>query len=163
MDTALKKFRKELGISQSALAEKLGISQSALGYYERGERSIDSEVLMKLADEYSVSVDYILGRKVARNPENKKLVASLGISEEAIENIKQCIQRPLEIDRFLSAPTFVGLMVYITAFWNVDNVELLSNKENYLGISFHESTDTHMREQFLKAEISDIIEMILKD
>lgn len=57
----LRSLREERGLTQKELAEALQISQAALGNYERGERSPDAELLVKLASYFSTSTDYLLG------------------------------------------------------------------------------------------------------
>ncbi len=63
----LKELRKELGMSQSEIGEVLGIMQTVYSRYERGNITLPVEHLVKLADFYSVSTDYILGRINIRN------------------------------------------------------------------------------------------------
>ncbi len=57
----LSALRKEKGISQSQAAKGLGISQALLSHYERGIRECGLEFLIRAADFYSVSCDYLLG------------------------------------------------------------------------------------------------------
>lgn len=56
----LRELRLEKGLRQKDVAEKLGISPQSLGYYENGINKPDPDMLIKLADFYEVSVDYIL-------------------------------------------------------------------------------------------------------
>lgn len=49
--------------SMATTSELMGLSTNALRRYERGERDPSSTALVKIADYYNVSVDYILGRK----------------------------------------------------------------------------------------------------
>ena len=49
-------------MSQKELAEKLNISQRTLSHYETGKRDIPTEMLIKVADYFDVSVDYLLER-----------------------------------------------------------------------------------------------------
>ena len=58
----LKTLRNEKGYNQTYVAKQLGITQQAYANYERGARQPDNETLVKLADLFNVSVDYILGR-----------------------------------------------------------------------------------------------------
>ena len=60
-------LRKEKGITQKEAAAKLGISQALLSHYEKGIRECGLEFLVKLADYYSVSCDYLLGRSADRS------------------------------------------------------------------------------------------------
>ena len=55
------KLRKELKLSQGSLAKKLGIPQTTLSNYEIGIREVGNEVLVKFAEFFNVSVDYLLG------------------------------------------------------------------------------------------------------
>lgn len=55
-------LRKERSISQKKAAMDLGISQGLLSHYEKGKRECGLEFLVKAADYYDVSCDYLLGR-----------------------------------------------------------------------------------------------------
>jgi len=56
-----KKLRDEIGISQAELAKKLGLKQKTYCNYENGTTEPTLETLIKLADYYGVSVDYLIG------------------------------------------------------------------------------------------------------
>ena len=58
----LSQLRKEEKLSQEALAKKLEIGSRAYQYYESGERLPRLDVLIKLADYFGVSLDYLAGR-----------------------------------------------------------------------------------------------------
>ena len=53
----------ENNISRAELAEKLHVSARLISYWENGQRECDFDMLIKIADLFSVSVDYLLGRK----------------------------------------------------------------------------------------------------
>ena len=60
---AFKRFRKEKNISQSELAATLGLTQTSYNYEKTSRKANPSaEVLIKIADTYDVSIDYLLGR-----------------------------------------------------------------------------------------------------
>lgn len=59
-------LRKERGISQKLAASQLGISQALLSHYEKGIRECGLDFLIRCADFYSVSCDYLLGRSPDR-------------------------------------------------------------------------------------------------
>ncbi|MBQ2847641.1 MAG: helix-turn-helix transcriptional regulator [Clostridia bacterium] len=63
----LSNLRKEKGMSQKEAAAKLGISQALLSHYEKGIRECGQSFLIKVADFYGVSCDYLLGRTKERN------------------------------------------------------------------------------------------------
>ena len=58
----LKELRKKRGISQLKLAMDLGLNQNSISRYETGEREVDYATLIRLADYFQVSIDYLLGR-----------------------------------------------------------------------------------------------------
>ena len=60
-------LRKEKGISQKSAAQQLGVSQALLSHYENGIRECGLDFLVRAADFYGVSCDYILGRTPDRN------------------------------------------------------------------------------------------------
>ena len=55
-------LRMSVNISQARLAKELGISQSAINRYEHNSAALPDSVLLKYADFFNVSADYILGR-----------------------------------------------------------------------------------------------------
>ena len=59
----LKEIREEKGLSQRELAKLLNIDKSTVAKYETGERSPDADMIVKLADFFDVSTDFLLGRK----------------------------------------------------------------------------------------------------
>ncbi len=59
----LYELRIESNISRMELAEKLNVSVRLISYWEHGQRECDFDMLIKIADLFSVSIDYLLGRK----------------------------------------------------------------------------------------------------
>ena len=58
----LKELRKKKGISQLRLATDLNTTQNTISRYETGEREPGIDELVKIADYFNVSVDYLIGR-----------------------------------------------------------------------------------------------------
>ena len=58
----LKELRKKKGISQLRLATDLNTTQNTISRYETGEREPGIDELIKIADYFNVSVDYLLAR-----------------------------------------------------------------------------------------------------
>ena len=69
MEFRLKKLRKKRKISQLKLALDLNMNQNTISRYENMERQADYETLIKFADYFDVSLDYIFGR--TDNPQGK--------------------------------------------------------------------------------------------
>lgn len=57
----LSQLRKSKGLSMLQLGEILGVSDEAVRLMERGKRSPSFEVLLSVAEFFSVSVDYLVG------------------------------------------------------------------------------------------------------
>ncbi|MBQ7671073.1 MAG: helix-turn-helix transcriptional regulator [Clostridia bacterium] len=66
----LKEIRKRKKLTQVKVAIDLNMSQNTVSRYENGEREPGITELVKFADYYGVSVDYILNR--TNNPEVNK-------------------------------------------------------------------------------------------
>ena len=58
----LKEIRKAKKISQLKLAMDLNMNQNTISRYETGEREPGINELIKIADYFNISVDYLLGR-----------------------------------------------------------------------------------------------------
>lgn len=58
----LRQLRKAHRISQAGLAKVIGITQQAISYYESGKDIPTLDVLIRLADFFDVSLDYLVGR-----------------------------------------------------------------------------------------------------
>lgn len=59
-------LRKEQGLIQERAAKELGISLKSYCRYEGGEREPTASVLVRMADFYGVTTDYLLGRTEER-------------------------------------------------------------------------------------------------
>ena len=58
----IRDLREDNDLTQREMGEILNCSQRVYSDYERGNLDISTEILIKLADYYDVSVDYLLGR-----------------------------------------------------------------------------------------------------
>lgn len=68
----LKDIREDSDITQSQIAEWLHIKQNTYSQYENGQRGLPIDVLVKLAEYFDTSTDYILGITDERKPYPKK-------------------------------------------------------------------------------------------
>lgn len=66
--TALKRFRTERGITQKAFAEIIGIDRRLYQHYEYDNVVPATSVVIKIADIFNTSIDYLVGR--TRNAES---------------------------------------------------------------------------------------------
>ena len=64
----IKELREDTDMNQTEFARILGMSQTGYSKYETGENDIPTSILLKLADYYNTSIDYILGRTDRKKP-----------------------------------------------------------------------------------------------
>ena len=64
----IRNLRLDNGYTQKQIAQMLGISQNTYSQYENGQRQVPIPVLIRLAEYYNTSVDYLLELTDERNP-----------------------------------------------------------------------------------------------
>ena len=77
----LQDLREDRDISRKDLALELNISVSTLGMYEQGRREPNIDMLIKLADYFDVSIDFLVGRSF-KNENNELLLEALHLKNE---------------------------------------------------------------------------------
>jgi len=73
----IKKLREEKGLNQIELGKIINVSGQAIGMYESEKRDLNTENVIKLAEFFNVSTDYLLGKTDERNnfdSENKMFI-----------------------------------------------------------------------------------------
>ena len=103
----LKKLRHKKGISQQMLADAIGTNQQSINKYENHKIEPDIEMLIKIADYFETSVDYLTGHTdIDRVIENVRRY-DLGAAEsELIDNYRKLSPKQREsiesiIDNYL--------------------------------------------------------------
>ncbi len=66
----IRDLREDHDLNQTQVAGMLGMSQTGYSKYETGENDIPTAILIKLAEFYNTSIDYILGQ--TDNPKRYK-------------------------------------------------------------------------------------------
>lgn len=82
----LKTLRLKENMTQAQLAQKLGLTKSVISAYETGLRLPSYDILIHIAQIYSVSTDYLLGL------EHKQEIDLSGLSQEEIDAILNLIK-----------------------------------------------------------------------
>ena len=59
----LKDLRTIKGVTQKEVAKSIGVSPQSYGYYENEINKPDPEILIKLADYFECTIDYLVGRE----------------------------------------------------------------------------------------------------
>ena len=72
MYNRIRELRQDNDLTQKQVGEILNMSQTGYNQYEIGKNDIPTKILIKLADYYNTSVDYLLGITDEQNPYPKK-------------------------------------------------------------------------------------------
>ncbi len=67
----LRDMREDADLTQRQLAERLGMSQPQYNRYEQGYRDLPTDILIRLAEMYNTSTDFLLGRTDDPSPPKK--------------------------------------------------------------------------------------------
>lgn len=66
----IRELRKKQNISMKELGLSIGVSESTVSLYENGKRQPDYDTLIRIADYFNVSTDYLLGHTCTQNESN---------------------------------------------------------------------------------------------
>ena len=89
MFNRIKDLREDRDMRQSDLARKTGIDQRTISNYETGKTAPDAYALVKLADFFEVSIDYLLGRTSIDASSEKKKIYLIDKIKEELEELKK--------------------------------------------------------------------------
>ncbi|MGN1087216.1 MAG: helix-turn-helix domain-containing protein [Porcipelethomonas sp.] len=139
----LVQLREQRGITQQELADKLGITRQSLSLYEKAERTINIELLAKIADFFDVSADYLMGRTdVSSMNEDIQIACKVtGLSEISIEKLMDLYTKKWinGLERFINHSDFFQWVCDINFFLedceryiepNQEKMNEIENKHN---------------------------------
>ena len=89
MRIRIRDLREDRDIKQAELAEATGINQQTISNYETGKTIPDAYALIRLADFFGVSVDYLIGRVDIDLFTEKRRVALIENIQRELEELKQ--------------------------------------------------------------------------
>lgn len=111
----LKRLRTKKGLTSEELCSKIGIKGGSYRNYERNDRKPGYDTLVKLADFYGVSTDYLLGRPTAQPPTDalERLFTEKSFSALEEELLRKYMELPHEarqaVVRFINDATAKAL------------------------------------------------------
>lgn len=89
MRNRIRDLREDKDLRQSDLAEKTGIDQRTISNYETGKTAPDAYALIKLADFFDVSIDYLIGRVKYDYSTNDKKNRIIDNIQKQLEELKK--------------------------------------------------------------------------
>lgn len=119
-------LRESKGKKRQDVADDIQISRASLEYYEKGKRKPDIEVLLKLADYYNVTCDYLLkGVKT----ENVSINEVTGLSDKAIETLSRIFKQSK--GEYISEKHRTKIQELENTIKNVDEKYVEEQREQY--------------------------------
>ena len=89
----IKSLREDRDLRQIDVAIQTGIDQKTLSNYETGKTNPDSQTIIKLANFFGVTCDYLLGVTSTNLNDNKAVEKDIDAIIEKLTNIKKFINR----------------------------------------------------------------------
>ena len=86
LNERIRKLRLERNLSQVDLAKKLNVTKQSVSNWENDNIQPSIEMLVKLAEAFSVSTDYLLGR------DDRRYLEITGLSDEEISHIQVVVE-----------------------------------------------------------------------
>lgn len=126
-------LRKERGLSQKKAAEDLGVAQALLSHYEKGKRECGLNFLVKVADYYNVSTDYLLGRSASSDG---SLISESDIPDpDVIEKAGRSVKN---ISAALAKKMIIGgIDVIYSLLTKIDNPKLTQSVSEFFTLSIY--------------------------
>ncbi len=124
-------LRQEKKISQRKAAGELGVSQALLSHYENGVREPGLSFVVRAADYYGVSADFLLGRTMARDG-GAILAEDLADSSSEKDNVLQGSAAAM-----LSKKLLVNSTSLLFEMMGKDNRALVRTVSDYLNLAVY--------------------------
>lgn len=134
--TRIKQLRKQYNLSQEEFANKIGVSQTTITAWETGKAEPASSVVVKIANYFKVSTDFILEVNDSKPPfvlgsKIKQLRRSRNLNQSEfgkIFNVSQQAVTAWETNKHIPG---ADTLLFLADYFNVSADELLGRTDNY--------------------------------
>lgn len=167
---------KGIEITQEDMAKKCYTTKSTISRMEKGETEPTINTLIKYAETFDVSIDYLLRYADAKNPEHRTVSHELGLSDKAIETLKYIKKNAAFEDYDISAlvNAFIGsgsaTFDYFNDLFNIMSDEYgfskynnETEKEKMRNIFKLEQDMNSRTMEYLKFDVMPQLEKVIKD
>ena len=101
-------LRKEKKMSQISLGMKLNVSQKMISAYENGKNEPSIDLLMRMADIFHASIDYIVGYSENRYPEYQ--ISGMSYPKLSDNDINRLFQNLSDRNKWIAQGVLLGLL-----------------------------------------------------
>lgn len=101
-------LRKERKMSQISLGMKLNVSQKMISAYENGKNEPSIDLLMRMADIFHASIDYIVGYSENRYPEYQ--ISGTSYSSPSTKDINRLFGDLSDRNKWIAQGVLLGLL-----------------------------------------------------
>ena len=101
-------LRKEKKMSQISLGMKLNVSQKMISAYENGKNEPSIDLLMRMADIFHASIDYIVGYSENRYPEHQ--IAGISYPAPSTKDMNRLFSDLSERNKWIAHGVLLGLL-----------------------------------------------------
>lgn len=101
-------LRKEKKMSQISLGMKLNVSQKMISAYENGKNEPSIDLLMRMADIFHASIDYIVGYSENRYPEYQ--ISGTSLSSPSKKDINRLFADLSDRNKWIAQGVLLGLL-----------------------------------------------------
>lgn len=126
-------LRKEKKLSQKQVAEELGISQALLSHYEKGIRECSLDFVIRVAEFYNVSCDFLLGRTPERSGATLNFDDIPDVDDSVQDKMKGASLVPMLNKKILCNT----LSVIFDMLMKNNNKQLTADVSNYLMLAVY--------------------------
>ncbi|MDD6981596.1 MAG: helix-turn-helix transcriptional regulator [Clostridia bacterium] len=91
MKNRIRDLREDQDLRQSDLAKATGIDQRTISNYETGKTNPDSDALIRLADFFGVTIDYLVGRTSLNLSGSAERIALIDETIDRLEQLKKLL------------------------------------------------------------------------
>ena len=146
--TRLRQLLDENDLSHQAFGEYLGVARQSVGNYCDGSVSPSAETLSMVADYFSVSTDYLLGRTEVRSVEPSVMAACdvTGLSERSIQVVHDLCTEYQENDLAACFNEIIGNPNFSAAAAFMNDAWYLAKRSNLLASKSHTEQSKKLRQ-----------------
>ena len=143
----LKMLRESNNLTQIELGKILGVGNVTLSQYEKGDRNPDYDTLLRIADYFNVSTDYLLGKTDLKNYSDYHPVLTAKDERDIQKELEKMMA---DLDSGQSGPAFYGGNMDLSEYdrevlkgslEQALRIIKLKNKETYTPYKYRKNTD----------------------